>query len=179
LSTGLPENAAQDGGVDADVDRPGLDRRSLIKKAGIAGAAAWVAPMVLDSMLSPASAASLPPGDYQLRLSSGRCNPTPVLNPAGVGACLPPTWAAATLQIISDAQLASLGITVQNCHRRYAIEVDSPGPNITFTGAMSCRPPNRGGGPNPGVVAGDGSSVTWDSGVASDTNGYFITVHVT
>jgi len=177
LSTGLPENPAQDG-VEPDLGSPGLDRRSLIKKAGIAGAAAWVAPVVIGGVLSPASAASLPPGDYQLRLSSGRCNPTPVLPPADVGNCLPPTWAGATLQITTDAQLASLGITVANCRPRYAIEVDSSNPNVTFTGANACLPANKGGGPNPGTVAGDGSSVTWPGDRASDRMGYYIPIHV-
>ena len=179
MSTGLPEKPAQNGGIEADADRPGLDRRSLIKKAGIAGAAAWVAPMVIDSMISPASAASLPPGDYQLRLSSARCIPTPVLDPTVTNAaCLPATWAGATLQVTSDAQLASIGITVQTCHRRYAIEVLSPGPNITFTGGSSCKPDNKGGGPNPGVVAPDGSSIIWQMQGPSNVLGYFITFHV-
>src|SRR4051812_19581758 len=77
----------------------GLDRRSLIKKAGIAGAAAWVAPTVLNSVLSPASAASLPPGVYKLRLSTQRCNPTPVQDPNVPQACLPPDWPSATNSI--------------------------------------------------------------------------------
>jgi hypothetical protein len=36
----------------------GLDRRALIKRAGIAGAVAWTTPVVLDSLLSPAGAFS-------------------------------------------------------------------------------------------------------------------------
>ncbi len=178
MSTGLPDNPAQDGGLEPELGSSGLDRRSLIKKAGIAGAAAWVAPMVIGGIVSPASAASLPPGDYQLRLSSGRCNPTPVLDPNVTGACLPPTWAAATLQITTDAQLASLGITVSNCRPRYAIEVDSSNPNVTFTGGNACMPANKGGGPKPGTVSGDGLSVTWTAESAADRNGYYITIHV-
>jgi hypothetical protein len=178
LSTGLPEDQTQTGGDEPDLGSTGLDRRSLIKKAGIAGAAAWVAPMVIGGMISPASAASLPPGLYQLRLSSGRCDPTPVLDPNVTGACLPPDWASATLQITTDAQLASLGITVSNCRPRYAIEVDSSNPNVTFTGGNACLPANQGGGPYPGVVAGDGSSVTWTAEKAADRDGYYITVNV-
>ena len=178
MSTGLPENPAQDGGGEPELGSTGLGRRALIKKAGIAGAAAWVAPVVIGGVISPASAASLPPGDYQLRLSSSRCNPTPVLDPNVTGNCLPATWAAATLQITSDAQLASLGLTVFTCKPRYAIELDSTNPNVTITGGNACVPANKGGGPKPGTVAPDGTSVTWDPNGAADRNGYFITIHV-
>jgi hypothetical protein len=36
----------------------GIDRRTLIKSAAIAGAAAWTAPVIVDSLASPAAAAS-------------------------------------------------------------------------------------------------------------------------
>ena len=39
-----------------------LDRRALIKKIGVAGAVAWTAPVVMDSVLSPAAAQSGPGG---------------------------------------------------------------------------------------------------------------------
>ncbi len=35
-----------------------IDRRTMIKGAAVAGAAAWTAPMILDSLTSPAAAAS-------------------------------------------------------------------------------------------------------------------------
>ena len=38
--------------------RTGLDRRTLIKGAAVAGAAAWTAPVIIDSLTSPAAAAS-------------------------------------------------------------------------------------------------------------------------
>lgn len=43
-----------DGGE--SVTARGLDRRSLIKRAAAAGAAAWTAPVILDSLASPAAA---------------------------------------------------------------------------------------------------------------------------
>jgi hypothetical protein len=177
LSTGLPENPAQNGG-EPDLGSSGLDRRSLIKKAGIAGAAAWVAPVVIGGIISPASAASLPPGDYQLRLSSSRCNPAPVLDPSVTSPCVPGTWAGATLQITSDAQLASLGLTVVNCRPRYALELDSTNPNVTITGGSACLPANKGGGPYAGTLAPDGSSIAWTPEKAADRFGYYITIHV-
>src|SRR5947199_10678268 len=39
-------------------ERKGLSRRDMIKAAGIAGAAAWTAPVIVDSLSSPAAAAS-------------------------------------------------------------------------------------------------------------------------
>lgn len=42
----------------------GIDRRTLIKGAAVAGAAAWTAPMIVDSLASPAAAAS-PAGSVQ------------------------------------------------------------------------------------------------------------------
>ena len=51
--------------VDDDVvadDDATLDRRALIRKIGVAGAVAWTAPVVMDSVLSPAAAQSAPGG---------------------------------------------------------------------------------------------------------------------
>jgi hypothetical protein len=38
-----------------------LDRRTMIKRAFAVGAAAWTAPVIIDSIASPASAATVPP----------------------------------------------------------------------------------------------------------------------
>jgi len=38
--------------------KKGMDRRTLIKGAAVAGAAAWTAPMIIDSLSSPAAASS-------------------------------------------------------------------------------------------------------------------------
>ncbi len=42
----------------------GVDRRTLIKGAAAAGAAAWTAPMIVDSLTSPAAAGSGPCVNY-------------------------------------------------------------------------------------------------------------------
>jgi hypothetical protein len=39
-----------------DVEPPGIDRRTLIKRAAATGAVAWTAPLILDSLASPAAA---------------------------------------------------------------------------------------------------------------------------
>ena len=51
-------------GEGADVERRGLSRRDMIRASAAAGVTAWTAPMILDSFMSPAAAASggLPTG---------------------------------------------------------------------------------------------------------------------
>ena len=41
-----------------------LSRRKMIRAAGIAGAAAWTAPVIIDSLASPAAAATCPAGNF-------------------------------------------------------------------------------------------------------------------
>jgi hypothetical protein len=174
-------------GVDA-ADDGGIDRRSLLKKVGIAGAAAWVAPVVIDSMISPASALSIPPGTYRLRLSSEKCNPTPVLDPDAVpppANCteLAGNYPTTTFTITSQAQLDALDIVVSNCNRRYDIQVSTTNPKVTFTDAGSgngnarlrgqCLLPSTPGAPGPFSV----QSVQW-ANQPSDRNGYFIVINV-
>jgi hypothetical protein len=48
--------------VPDDVERSGLSRRQMIKASAAAGAAAWTAPVIIDSLTSPAAAATIPPG---------------------------------------------------------------------------------------------------------------------
>lgn len=43
-----------------------LARRSLLKKAAVAGAAAWTAPMVIESVTNPAGALTCAPGNYHV-----------------------------------------------------------------------------------------------------------------
>ena len=43
-----------------DSGRGGMDRRTMIKAAAVAGVGAWTAPMIIDSLSSPAAALSTP-----------------------------------------------------------------------------------------------------------------------
>jgi hypothetical protein len=45
---------------ETETERRGLSRRDMIKGAAAAGVAAWTAPVILDSLMSPAAAASGP-----------------------------------------------------------------------------------------------------------------------
>ena len=53
-------------------DRGGLSRRQLIKASAVAGAAAWTAPMIIDSLSSPAAAGSQCVSYYAV--NSGPCS---------------------------------------------------------------------------------------------------------
>ncbi len=169
-------------------DGPGdhtFDRRSMLKKVGIAGATAWVAPVVIESFMSPASAASIPPGVYRLNLSSQKCNPTPVSgNPASLvppASCgtLGANWTAANFDLTTQAQLDSLGIVVSNCNARFDIQVNvNNNPKVTFTQAGSGKgnPRLAGQCQAPTVTP---TQVTWlDQGSTDRKGGYFILVTV-
>ena len=67
--------------VDGD-ERTGLNRRQMIKAAGIAGAAAWAAPMIIDSLSSPAAAVTHAPGCFRFSISATSSCTNPVLNGA-------------------------------------------------------------------------------------------------
>jgi TAT (twin-arginine translocation) pathway-exported protein len=64
--------AAPDG-----TDRRGLSRRDMIKASAAAGAAAWTAPVIIDSLSSPAAAATIPPGlcGCHFVVFNNQCNP--------------------------------------------------------------------------------------------------------
>jgi hypothetical protein len=56
----------------AEDTRSGLDRRTLIKRAAAAGAVAWTAPVIIDSLASPAAAATCATGQpYNLDTTPG------------------------------------------------------------------------------------------------------------
>jgi hypothetical protein len=56
-----------------ETDRPGIDRRTLIRRAATTGALAWTAPMLLDSLRSPAGAITGTPGCYRLTITPTSC----------------------------------------------------------------------------------------------------------
>ena len=52
----------------------GMDRRTMIKAAGIAGAGAWVAPVIIDSLSSPAAAVAVAAGTYRYEYVTNVCS---------------------------------------------------------------------------------------------------------
>jgi hypothetical protein len=77
--------------VPPDDDHLPLGRRALIRRAAILGAAAWTAPVIIDSLASPASALTVAPLCYraQFKLSAGVYTR---VTPANGGGCTPSPW---------------------------------------------------------------------------------------
>jgi hypothetical protein len=65
-------------GTESDASRASaLDRRTLIKRAAVAGAVAWTAPVVIESLASPAAAGTCGCGGcYYVEFRAGVCGDT-------------------------------------------------------------------------------------------------------
>ena len=86
---------AEDDNLGAERGRNGLDRRTLIKGAAAAGAAAWTAPVILGSLASPAAAASVPGRCYGFTISStgsSTCGSETGSTAAPPAGCIPTGW---------------------------------------------------------------------------------------
>ena len=55
-------------------DRPGIDRRTLIRRAAVTGAVAWTAPVIIGSLTSPAAAITGIVGCTGMLFNGGNCN---------------------------------------------------------------------------------------------------------
>ena len=80
--------------------RSGIDRRTLIKRAAVAGAVAWTAPVIIDSFASPAAAQTTGPQGCSQACFNSSCsfNQTSLCNFPGCAAGSN-AQAAACLQI--------------------------------------------------------------------------------
>jgi hypothetical protein len=61
----------------SEAERPGIDRRTIIKRAAAAGAVAWTAPAILGSIASPAGAITGTPGCFKFTVpinTGAACN---------------------------------------------------------------------------------------------------------
>jgi hypothetical protein len=62
----------------------------MIKRAAAAGAVAWTAPVIIDSLASPVAAATVAAGCYSIGFPHASiCAPAV---PPGTGSCNPPNW---------------------------------------------------------------------------------------
>jgi hypothetical protein len=115
--------------VDGD-DRTGLNRRQMIKAAGIAGAAAWTAPMIIDSLSSPAAAVTVAPGCYRMwqgfTSSGGAWGSWLASAPNG---CLP-------TGCTTNSTAASAAVTLSG---NQPVNNTSTAVTVTVNGGFSCR----------------------------------------
>lgn len=61
--------------MDDGSERSGLSRRQMIRASAVAGAAAWTAPVILDSLSSPAAAVTVG-GCHSIAVAVGSCTVT-------------------------------------------------------------------------------------------------------
>jgi hypothetical protein len=143
--------------VDAyDAERPGIDRRTIIKRAAATGAVAWTAPMILGSMASPAGAITAGPCDFyvfrmQREGGSGNCGaaiaslatcPTPTITGAST-ACTSFTRQTSTTTPVNFTVIACSGgatetatFTINTAGRVFVGQAQS-GPSITCSAAVA------------------------------------------
>ncbi len=146
--------------ADEPTDRgaAGVDRRSLIKRAAAAGAVAWTAPIIVDSLASPAAAATLATGCYSTQYTAA--------NPCAVAA---PGTPCATLS----------GYPAANAFPGGNIACTNSGGDITYSLAGSNCAFVRGnashtqGGGSTCVTVGSGVSVLFDKPGGQNWNGNF------
>jgi hypothetical protein len=103
-----------DDAPDKEPARRGVDRRRMIKAAVVAGATAWTAPVIIDSLASPAAAITAT-GCYDLYIplgtgAAGTCvTATPTADPNNCG----PSGFPSHTNFATTSCLGS--ITAQNC----------------------------------------------------------------
>jgi hypothetical protein len=73
--TDVTERSKVDGAADGRPGAGGLSRRQMIRAAAVTGAAAWTAPVILDSLTSPAAAGSVCVKYYAKLTTAGACYP--------------------------------------------------------------------------------------------------------
>ena len=134
------------GRVGPEVSR-GINRRSLIKRAAIVGGAAWVTPVIIGSVASPAGAVTVQPGCFVMYSSAGSgstsaagqwtawqtTQPGPPGSTGGTGPLCPPTGGCTPTT--SAAALAVLNLPTPNVvDGAFNVPV-----TVSVKGGYSCR----------------------------------------
>ena len=85
-------------------------------------------------------------------------------------------YPATDFSITTQAQLDAFDIVVSNCNRRYAIQLNTTNPKVSFTEAGSAS-----AGRHPGQCVAPtltATQVTWAGIGATDRNGYYVIITV-
>jgi hypothetical protein len=141
-------------------DAGGLDRRTVIKRAAAVGAVAWTAPVIIDSLASPAAAFTAPSGCHFATFNSN-CSPnsqgTPCNNITGCTA-LPDL--AGCLSIICGGD-GSVTVTNQ-CGAQCRISGAQGKSGSTCVPPDSCTVAGCSCQGSMGLCTGDTQSVRWN-----------------
>jgi hypothetical protein len=109
-------------------DRATIDRRTMIKRAAAASALTWTAPLVIDSLASPAAAATAPPvACVTVLFNGGNCNNTNQGTPCNIANCT---------GVNTDPYLACINLSGDCQNGPLTISID-PTCSCTFTGASA------------------------------------------
>jgi hypothetical protein len=112
----------------------GFDRRTLIKRAAVAGAVAWTAPVIIDSLSSPAAATTAPRGCNSTEYNIN-CQPD---NNAANAACAPTGFATCTNDLPTACIVAPAFGTCDGSPANGSVTFSiSPACSCTFTGAAA------------------------------------------
>jgi hypothetical protein len=111
-----------------------LTRRQIIRRSAIAGAAAWTAPVIIDSLASPVAAQTIPPGlcGCTFRNVNSNCSNT---NSCEADDCLPSFPPAPQCE-----EPARCNLELIQC---FTIQCNVPNTNditITYTCGPECTP---------------------------------------
>lgn len=130
-----------------------MSRRALIRRAGVAAAVGWTAPLIIESLASPAGAVSAAPGcywvAYQQTTPRNATNDTAnhftemaLLADGTYAFCQPPNCQATSAKPTKNVTAASVGLSVTGgpIHHQSAAGVTTRQP-VTFViaGGYSCR----------------------------------------
>lgn len=119
--------------VDAGDRRTGIDRRSMIKGAAIAGAAAWTAPVIIDSLTSPAAALSSGCWVYQYSVAAPLTGGTSCSWVTNSGVCS--VSDADCASSAATTNLSKVGLNTPSC----ASVTNGGTQSLTFTVDSTCR----------------------------------------
>jgi len=96
-----------------DPTQRGIDRRTLIKRGAVVGAVAWTAPVIIESIASPAGAVTAAPGCYRIRFApnSDMCTNSPT----NAGTACPPTGTPAQNPVTADTSVVDCLVPNAGC----------------------------------------------------------------
>jgi hypothetical protein len=151
----------------------GIDRRQLIKRSAAVLGAAWVAPVIVESLASPVAAVTGPTfaaGCYRIDVTmQNTCNPGDWSD--GLAACIPLYSCPSSIDSSNSQTLAQNGLvrtSVATCESTTQdISFDTIGSNCTIITAWSQKPNNTCQDPSGSeiVISNAGHSVLFKAGL--------------
>jgi hypothetical protein len=160
--------------AEAAAERRGIDRRTLIKGAAVAGAVGWTAPIIIESLTSPAAAITAPAGCFIERVNIN-CHPD--CNNAPASVCFNELSCLCTDMSHNPLVFACLTNPAEgqgNCNGSVSVSFSiNPGCNCTFTAAAAKKASPASGCTTLDASHGVGTKmITFDAAVGFSYNQY-------